>query len=102
MIIERNIFYLKFGKAKEGIEIWKQILNEAKRNNFKGPEMRLLSDISGTAYTLILEMHIGSFTDINSKNTIWATHPSFQELYQQFIPLCEKAHREYFKIEALI
>ena len=102
MIIERNIFYLKFGKAKEAIAIWKQILDEAKHSNLKGPEMRLLSDISGPAYTLILELHIASFTDINSKHTIWATHPSFQELYQQFIPLCERAHREYYKIEGLI
>lgn len=102
MVIERNIFYLKFGKAKESIDIWKKIMDEAKKSKMKYPEMRLLSDISGSAYTLVLEMHIGSFTDVNSKNTVWATHPSFQELYQQFIPLCDRAHREYYKIEAII
>ena len=102
MIIERNTFYLKFGKAKESIEIWKQILEEAKKSTVKSPEMRLLSDISGSAYTLVLEMHIGSLVDLNSKNTIWATHPSFQEMYQKFIPLCDRAEREYYRIEAMI
>jgi hypothetical protein len=102
MIIEKNTFYLKFGKAKEAIAIWKKILEESKKSNLKSPEMRLLSDISGSAYTLVLEMHIGSMIDINSKHVVWATHPTFQELYQQFIPLCDRAERAYYKIEAIV
>ena len=102
MIIERNVFRLKFGKAKESIAIWKDIIDAARKSNTKAPEMRLLSDISGPAYTLVIEMHIASFNDINPKNAIWTTNEKFQELYQKFIPLCESANREYYKIEAII
>ncbi|MEO8150064.1 MAG: hypothetical protein ABI723_20675 [Bacteroidia bacterium] len=102
MIIERNVFRLKFGKAKESIAIWKEILNAAKSSNIKAPEMRLLSDISGSAYTLVVEMHINGFNDINPKQAVWATTEKFQELYQKFIPLCDSATREYYKIEAII
>jgi len=102
MIIERNVFRLKFGKAKESIAIWKEILDAARKTNLKAPEMRVLSDISGSAYTLVVEMHIAGFNDINPKNAIWATTEKFQELYQKFIPLCESANREYYKIEAII
>lgn len=102
MIIERNIFHLKFGKAKEAIAIWKEVLEVAKKTNLAVPEMRLLSDISGPAYTLVMEMHINSFNDINPKQAIWATHEAFQTLYQKFIPLCESGHREFYKIEAII
>src|SRR5260221_14602043 len=99
MIIERNVFHLHFGKAKEAIALWREILNESKKSNANVPEMRLLSDVSGPAYTVVVELHLKSFTDLNPKNAVWSTTPKFQELYQKFIPLCESAHREYYKIE---
>lgn len=101
MIIERNTFYLKFGKAKEAIAIWKQIMDEAKTAMNK-PEMRLLTDITGHSYRIVMEMHIKSYTDIGPKNAAWMTHERFQELYEQFKPLCERAERELLKIEHII
>jgi hypothetical protein len=102
MIIERNVFHLKFGMAKDAIAIWKQILDIASAVEHGKAQMRLLSDISGQAYTLVIEMHINSYMDINPKNAFWSTNEKFQQLYHQFIPLCEKAYREYYKIEAMI
>jgi hypothetical protein len=100
MIIERNEFHLKFGKAKEAIAIWKEIFESGKLLPEKMPEMRMMTDISGDAYTLIVEMKLKTFSDINPKNYTWVTHEKFQELYQKFIPLCESSHRTYFNIEA--
>jgi hypothetical protein len=103
MIIERNVFQLKFGKAKEAIAIWKEILEVSKSSSeLNKPQMRLMSDISGSAYTLVLEMHLNSYMDINPKNAAWVTNEKFRELYQKFIPLCDSAQREYYKIEAII
>jgi hypothetical protein len=102
MIIERNVFLLKFGKAKEAIAIWKEIMTAAKKSNLASSEMRLLSDLSGSAYTLVVELHIKSFMDINPRQAVWATTESFQVLYQKFIPLCESARKEYYRIEDLI
>lgn len=99
MVIERNVFHLKFGKAKEALAIWKEVVEEGKKVG--GLEMRLLSDLSGPAYTIVMELHIKSFTDMNMKSAVWATTEKFRELYQQFIPLCESAHREFYKIEAM-
>ena len=62
-------------------------------------EFRLMTDLSGHSYTLVLEIKLRSFIEINPKNYIWVTNSDFQELYQKFIPLCESGHREYFKIE---
>ena len=100
MIIERNEFYLKFGKAKEALAIWKEIMQSAKDLSGKVPAMRLMTDISGTGYTLVMEMQLKNFNDINPKNYIWVTNPRFQELYQKFIPLCESSRRIYYNIEA--
>jgi hypothetical protein len=101
MIIERNVFHLKFGKAKESIEIWKAVCEEAKKA-MTGTEMRLLSDLSGPAYTLVLELHLKSFTEINMKSATWVSTERLKELYHQFIPLCESATREFYKIECMV
>jgi hypothetical protein len=102
MIIERNVFHLKFGKAKEAIAIWKEIMEAIKKNvTIPAPEMRLLSDLSGPSYTLVVELHLKSFMDMNPKQAIWATTESVQTLYHQFIPICESASREYYRIEEL-
>lgn len=100
MIIERNEFRLKFGKAREGIAIWKEIIESGKTSGMKVPSIRLMTDISGEAYTLIVEMQLKSFTDINPKNYVWVTNEKWQELYQKFIPLCESSRRTYYTIEA--
>jgi hypothetical protein len=100
MIVERNEFRLKFGKAKEGIAIWKDIMEVGKSIPEKTLPIRLMSDISGNSYTLIVEMEIKTFNDINPKNYVWVTNPKFQELYQKFIPLCESSKRTYYNIEA--
>jgi len=99
MLIERNTFRLKFGKAREAIAIWKSILEESKKTDMHAPEMRVLSDLSGESYTLVFEMQIKSMIDLNQKQAVWATTERFQELYQKFIPLCEGSQREFLKIE---
>ena len=98
MIIERNTFHLKFGKAKEGIAVWKEMLEIMKKQD-SHPAMRIMTDLSGQSYTLILEMNLKSFMDIGPKAYMWVTNEAMQSLYQKFIPLCDTSHREYFKIE---
>ena len=101
MIIERNVFHLKFGKAKEAIATWKEILEVGKKTEMLPSEMRLLSDLSGTSYTLVVELHLKSFIDMNPTHAVWATNEDLQTLYHKFIPLCESANREYYRIEEL-
>ena len=101
MIIQRTTFQLKFGKAKEGIELWKQMINGFK-NNKDIPHIRILSDITGPSYTLVLELSLRSMNEIGLMNYNWMTSETAKELYQQFIPLCESATREYLNIETEI
>ena len=98
MIIERNIFHLKFGKAKEALVLWNEMLDVLKKLDGH-PAMRMMTDLSGTSYTLIVEINLKSFMDINPKNYQWVTNTETQALYQKFIPLCDSAQREYYKIE---
>ena len=99
MIIEQNIFQLKFGKAKEAIALWKQISEALKKDGRFSIPIRILTDLTGSAYTLIFELNIKSYMDINPMTHVWKTIPEVHDLYQQFIPLCESARRELYKIE---
>ena len=99
MIIEQNIFYLKFGKAKDAIAIWKQISEVLKNDGRFSIPVRILTDLTGSAYTLIIELNLRSYMDINPMTYVWKTNPQVHDLYQQFVPLCESARRELYKIE---
>jgi hypothetical protein len=99
MIIEQNIFYLKFGKAKDAIVLWKQICEELKKDTRFTTPCRILTDLTGPAYTLIFELNLKSYMEINPMVHIWKTNEKAKELYQQFIPMCESAERELYKIE---
>ena len=98
MIIERNTFHLKFGKAKEALVLWNEML-ESIRKSEEHTSIRMMTDLSGPSYTLIVEMNLKSFMDINPKNYHWVTNAEVQALYQKFIPLCDSSQREYYKIE---
>lgn len=98
MIVERNEFRLKFGKAKDAIGIWKEILSIYKGSK-DAPQIRLMSDMTGPAYTIVLELQIKSLIDFGLKNYQWMTNEKVAALYQQFIPLCESSHRTLYNIE---
>ena len=54
MIVVRNSFRLKFGKAKEAVAIMKDGMAIQKRAGVDVPQ-RLMTDMTGTFYTLVLE-----------------------------------------------
>ena len=55
MYIERNEFQLKFGGAKEALPMWKEYLTKVHGRD-KNIHCRLLTDVSGPGYLIILEI----------------------------------------------
>jgi hypothetical protein len=55
MYIERNEFQLKFGGAKEALPMWKEYLSRVQGRD-KNIHCRLLTDVSGPGYLIILEI----------------------------------------------
>ena len=66
MIVVRNVFRLKFGKAKEGMELWKEGMAVAKRLGFTAKSSRLLTDLVGQFYTIVFENTFDSLADFES------------------------------------
>jgi len=67
MVVIRNVFQLKFGKAREALALVKEGV-EIQKRAFSGVEFsnRVLTDITGPFYTLVLELTVPSLGEFEN------------------------------------
>ena len=97
MIVVRNVFALKFGKAREALAVMKEGIAIQKRLAPEGSP-RLLTDVTGRHYTLVLEMTLPNLAALEAMVPRIFGHEEFQANYQKMVPLVESGHREIFTI----
>ena len=97
-IVERMVFQLKYGKARDAIAIWKEVMSIAKGKPEALP-MRIMTDLTGPSYTLVMEMHYRNMTDFGPKMHTWMSDEKLHEIYGKFVPLCESSVRTLYKME---
>ena len=103
MVVVRNVFQLKFGKAREAVAIVKEGLAIQKRlASSAGVEMRsrVLTDITGPFYTLVLELTVPSLSDFERHGPSFMGNPEWQANYQKLQPLVDSGYREIFTVVA--
>jgi hypothetical protein len=96
MILVRDVFSLKFGKARDV----KALMQESKKlmtaDEIKNT--RVLFDLVGPAYTMVLEGTYNNLSDFESAMGKTLGKDEWRDWYQKFIPLIEKSYREIFTI----
>jgi hypothetical protein len=93
MIVVRNVFRLKFGKAKDV----KAAMKEAK--SMMGGNNRLLFDLVGPSYTMVMESTFTNLTDFESELGKDMGGKDWQDWYHhKFAPLVDSAYREIFTV----
>ncbi len=97
MIVVRNVFQLKFGKAREAVAVMKEGVAIHKRLEAEGAP-RLLTDVTGRHYTLVLEMTLPNLAALEAMAPRVFGDKDFQANYQKMVPLVESGHREIFTI----
>ena len=97
MIVVRNVFHLKFGKAREAVAIMKESLAIQKRAGLD-LSTRLLTDVVGQYYTLVLEMTVPNLAALETTQPKMMSNKDWQASYQKFVPLVESGYREVFTI----
>ena len=97
MIVVRNTFRLKFGAAREAIAIMKEGLAIQKRAGVDVSQ-RLLTDLSGQFYTIVLELTLPNLAAIETTMSKVMGDKDWQANYQKFTPLVESGHREIFNV----
>ena len=97
MLVVRNSFQLKFGKAREAMAVMKEGLEIQRRAGLDMP-MRLLTDLTGRHYTLVLEITVNSLSELETTMPKIMGNPEWQANYQKMTPLVESGHRDIFTI----
>jgi len=99
MIVIRNVFQLKFGKAREAVALMKEGIAIQKRV-MSGMEYstRVLTDVTGPFYTLVLELTVPDLATFEGNAPRLFGDKEWQANYQKVAPLVESGHREVFSI----
>jgi len=99
MIVVRNVFQLKFGKAREAVALMKEGLAIQKRV-MAGTDFstRVLTDVTGPFYTLVLEMTAPNVAAVESTMPRLFADKDWQANYQKVGALVESGYREIFTI----
>ena len=99
MIVIRNVFRLKFGKAREAVALFKEGIAIQKRVgagvNFS---TLLLTDVTGPFYTVVLELTVPSLTTFEAEAPRFMGDKDWQANYQKIGPLVESGYREIFTL----
>lgn len=93
MIVVRNIFHLHFGKAKEGIPLLKEGAALMARGH-----PRVLADVTGDFYTLVLELTYASMSEAEADPGDPEAMAAWSKIYERFVPLVHSGKREVFRI----
>jgi len=100
MIVVRNVFRLRFGKAKEAVELWKEGLALASRLGFRAKTSRVLTDSVGQFYTVVFETTFESLTDFENSVKPIMSNSEWQAWYQRLSVITESGYREIMNIVA--
>jgi hypothetical protein len=96
MIVVRDVFQLKFGKAREAQALWQEGREFMKSDKMK--DMRILTDLAGGPYyTLVMETTYDSLADFEGEmhDTM---NEDWRKWYQRFVPLVDGGRREIFNV----
>ncbi len=98
MITARNEFRLKFGMAKEAIALMKG--SPAKFWSTGGQKGRVFTDLTGHAYTLVLEFDFKDLAAMQEELQTRFNDPEWESYYAKFKTLVESSSRElYTRVE---
>ena len=98
MIVVRNVFKLKFGGSKEAVALWKKGLAIANRAGFTNGSARILTDLAGPFYTLVVETTHDSLADYERGAKGLMDAKEWKEWYGSVVALTEGGHREIFTV----
>jgi hypothetical protein len=97
MIVVRNVFHLKFGKAREAVAAMKEGVAIQKRLGVD-VNQRLLTDLTGSFYTLVLELTLPNLAALETTLSKVMSDKDFHANYEKLVPLVESGHREIFNV----
>jgi hypothetical protein len=99
MILVRDVFRIKFGKAKPALASIKSAKPLMRRLGYT-PD-RILTDFTGEFYTLVMESKFKSLAEYERAIKSHLGSKEWRRWYERFVPLAESGRREIFNIVQL-
>lgn len=96
MIQVREVFNVKFGRAKEAVALAREGLAIEEANG--GAPTRLLTDLTGDYYQLVMESEYESLAAFEAALQQAMQAPEFREWYPKFAALIDGGRREIYRI----
>jgi hypothetical protein len=96
MILVREVFKLKIGKAKEAKALYHEATAIAKKYGM--PQGRAFTDLTGPYYTFVWEHNYKSLAEWEGSMTDSRGAEEWGAWYQKFAPLLDGGHREIFTV----
>jgi hypothetical protein len=100
MIVVRDVFQVKFGRSKEAVSLWKEGKTLFEKAGIQN-NARLLTDLVGTSYTLVLETtwdSLSSYEAGHKKMMSSGFYEEWRKWYDRFVPLVDAGRREIFNL----
>jgi hypothetical protein len=99
MIVIRNVFRLKFGKAREAVALFKESNAIQKRVGAGADfQVRLLTDVTGAFYTVVMEITAPSLAAFEAGAPQLMGNKDWQANYQKIAALVDSGYREVFSV----
>jgi len=96
MILVRDVFQAKYGKGGELVALFK----EAREHWPSKYGDRILTDASGSFYTVVTETTMDSLAEWEHRLAEVFSLPEFGEWFARMMPLVESGRREFYNLEA--
>jgi hypothetical protein len=99
MIVVRNVFQLKYGKAKEAVALMKESLAIQKKV-LAGVDFsaRVLTDVTGPFYTLVLEITAPDLATFEAQTPRLFGDKDMQANMQKMAELVDSGSRDVYSI----
>ena len=97
MLLVRDVFRLKYGQARPALALFKESKDLMKQLGMSMP-MRVLTDVTGPAYTLVLETTHPDLAAFEAQGRKIMGNDQWHAWYQKFTPFVESGYREIFTI----
>lgn len=97
MIVVRDEFQLKFGVAREATALFQEGMQFSRSSGASG-DIRLLTDLTGNYYRLVLESTYDDLATYEREMHTMMSDPQWKAWYARFMPLAQSGRREIFSL----
>lgn len=97
MLLIRDVFHTKPGKAKELVKIFKQVQLVMEKEGFKN--MQIMTDIVSTYWTVVIQGEVENLDLFEKHSRGFSSKPEVADAMKDYMSLVDNGYREIFRIE---